>query len=172
VYYLKLKKKNMSVNKVILIGNLGKDPEVRIFDSGKKKANFTLATSEKYNDVTKTEWHNIDIWGKLADVAETYLKKGSKIYVEGRISYETYDDKDGVKKYITKITADSFKMLDSKGSGESSSSSTPAAKAETSADNYMHKKTEPAVATKKAQPEAVSSVQNSSFTDEADDLPF
>ena len=105
------------VNKVILIGNLGKDPEITNIGNDVKKAAFSLATSESYknkdgNKVEQTEWHNIIVWRGLADVAEKYLHKGSKIYLEGKIKYRSYDDKDGNKRYITEITGDTFTMLD------------------------------------------------------------
>lgn len=103
------------VNKVILLGNLGKDPVVKRLESGTTVANFSIATSETWKDKDgnkqeKTEWHNIVIFGKLAEVVEKYVKKGSKIYIEGKISYETYE-KEGEKKYATKIIADSMTML-------------------------------------------------------------
>ena len=95
-----------SVNKVILIGNLGKDPEITNIGNDVKKAAFSLATSESYknkdgNKVEQTEWHNIIVWRGLADVAEKYLHKGSKIYLEGKIKYRSYDDKDGNIPFIT-----------------------------------------------------------------------
>jgi single-strand DNA-binding protein len=120
------------VNKVILVGNLGKDPEVRSFEGGAKKASFPLATTESYktrDGVKKdhTEWHNIVLWRGLADVAEKYLSKGSQVYVEGRIRNRSWDDKDGNKRYITEIEADTMTMLgrkgDSSNSGYSSESS-------------------------------------------------
>lgn len=103
------------VNKVILIGNLGRDPEVMNFDNGVKKASFSLATSESYknrdgNRVEQTEWHNIVLWRGLADVAERYLTKGSQIYLEGKIKTRSYEQ-DGVKKYVTEIYGDNFTML-------------------------------------------------------------
>lgn len=158
-----------SVNKVILVGNLGKDPELKTLESGKKLVNFSLATSEKFKETTVTEWHNVTMWEKAAEIAEKYLKKGSKIYLEGRIKYESYDDKDGVKKYTTKIIGDSFKMLDSKPS--TGGETTPASKAETSAENYMKKNptSEEARNTKPAEKETVSEVQGN-WND--DDLPF
>jgi len=112
------------VNKVILLGNLGKDPEVRVFDSGAKKASFTLATSEAYIDKAgvrqdRVEWHNVIFWGKIAEVIEKYLKKGSQIYVEGRIASRSYDDKDGVKRYITEIEGQTMTMVGSKPSSSS-----------------------------------------------------
>ncbi|MCU0452359.1 MAG: single-stranded DNA-binding protein [Bacteroidetes bacterium] len=106
-----------SVNKVILIGNLGKDPEVRYTGSGVAVATFTLATNESWRDAEgntqeRTEWHNLVAWRKLAEVIGEYLKKGSKIYVEGRLQYRTYDDKNGVKRYVTEIVIDQMVMLD------------------------------------------------------------
>ena len=105
-----------SVNKVILVGNLGKDPEIKKFDSGIKNASFSLATTEKYKNkageqVNNTEWHNIVVWGALSDVAEKYLKKGRQIYLEGKIKTSSWEDKSGSKRYKTEIYADSFTML-------------------------------------------------------------
>jgi single-strand DNA-binding protein len=104
------------VNKVILIGNLGRDPEVQNFENGVKKAAFTLATTEAYKGkdgekTTHTEWHNIVMWRGLADVAERFLKKGSTIYVEGRIRKREYEDKEGQKRSIYEILGDSMQML-------------------------------------------------------------
>ncbi len=106
------------INKVILIGNLGKDPDVIAFDNGVKKASFSLATTESYknkegNRVDQTEWHNIVLWRGLAEVAEKYLKKGHQIYLEGKIKTRMYEQ-DGVKKYITEIYGDNMTMLGSK----------------------------------------------------------
>lgn len=118
------------VNKVILVGNLGKDPEIRALENGRKVANFSLATSESYKDrngerVERTEWHNIVFWGPVADVIERYVKKGSKLYVEGKLRTRSYEQ-DGVKKYITEIDGQSMTMLDSKGASESGSYERPA----------------------------------------------
>lgn len=104
------------VNKVILLGNLGKDPEVRRLDDGRGVANFSLATSETYKKksgekVTNTEWHNIVLWSPLADIAESYLKKGSQVYIEGKISNRSYEDKDGVKKYISEVVGRDITLL-------------------------------------------------------------
>ena len=106
----------MSVNKVILVGNVGKDPEVRHLDSGVAVANFPLATSESYtakngDKVTTTEWHNIVLWRGLAEVADKYVNKGQQLYIEGRIRTLSYDDRDGNKKYITEIYGDVMQML-------------------------------------------------------------
>jgi single-strand DNA-binding protein len=106
-----------NLNKVQLIGRLGKDPEIRSVGSeGKKVANFSLATSEKYKNqkgefVESTEWHNIVVWGKPAEVVEKYLKKASQIYVEGKLKTRMWE-KDGVKHYVTEIFCDNFQMLD------------------------------------------------------------
>jgi single-strand DNA-binding protein len=107
------------VNRVILIGNLGKDPEIRSLEGGVKVANFSLATTETYKGkngerVDQTEWHNIVLWRGLAEVAENYLKKGNSIYVEGKIRTRDWTDKDGNKRYTTEIIADNMVMLGSK----------------------------------------------------------
>lgn len=103
------------INKVILIGNLGRDPEVMTFDNGVKKASFSLATSESYKNkegqrVDQTEWHNIVMWRGLAEVAEKYLRKGGQVYIEGKIKTRSYEQ-DGIKKYVTEIYADNMTML-------------------------------------------------------------
>ena len=105
-----------SLNKVMLIGNLGKDPEVRAVPSGVKVANFSIATTESYTDkngqkVEKTEWHNIVMWRGLAEVAEKYLRKGKQIFVEGRLQTRSWDDQNGQKKYMTEVVADNMVML-------------------------------------------------------------
>ncbi|MFO7827682.1 MAG: single-stranded DNA-binding protein [Bacteroidales bacterium] len=117
----------MGVNKVILVGNVGKDPEIRHLDSGVAVANFPLATSETYKNkenqkVTNTEWHNIVLWRGLAEVAEKYVKKGNPLYIEGKIRTRSYDDKDGNKRYMTEIVADNMQMLGSKQDNEGGSS--------------------------------------------------
>jgi len=106
------------VNKVILVGNLGKDPEVRHLEGGVTVANFSLATTEVYKDRTgarkeNTEWHNIVVWRGLADLAEKYLKKGMTIYLEGRIRNKSYE-KDGIKHHTSEIVADTFTILSKK----------------------------------------------------------
>ena len=113
-----------SLNRVMLIGNLGKDPELRYTTSGVAVATFSLATNESWKDQDgnlqeRTEWHNIVAWKKLAEICGEWLKKGKKIYVEGRIQTRNYDDKNtGAKKYMTEIVADNIIMLDSKGAGD------------------------------------------------------
>ena len=115
------------VNKVILVGNLGKDPEVRHLDNGRAVANFSLATSEVYKNkqgekVTNTEWHNIVLWTPLAEVAEKFLKKGSQVYIEGKITTRSYDDKEGNKRYITEVVGREMTLLGSR-SGEGNQNS-------------------------------------------------
>lgn len=115
------------VNKVILLGNLGKDPEIRVLENNVKKASFPLATSEVIKDRTTgekrtdTEWHNIVMWRSLAEVAEKYLKKGNQVYVEGKIKSRSYTDRDGNTRYITEIVAENFVMLSRNDSNRSSS---------------------------------------------------
>ena len=104
------------VNKAILLGNLGKDPEIRKLDDGRAVANFSIATSESYKNkagekVTNTEWHNIVLWSPLAEIAENYLKKGSQVYIEGKISNRSYEDKEGVKKYISEVVGRDITLL-------------------------------------------------------------
>lgn len=109
----------MSINKVILVGNVGKDPVVRYFDKGVAKASFPLATSETYTNqqgetITSTEWHNIVLWRSLAEVAEKTVKKGTQLYIVGKIKTRSYVDKDGNNKYITEILADAMLVLEKK----------------------------------------------------------
>jgi len=106
----------MSVNKVILVGNVGKDPETRYLDESTAITKFPMATSETYKNksgerVSTTEWHNIVLWRGLAQVAEKYVKKGTQIYLEGRIKTRSYEDADGNKKYITEIVGDQMQLL-------------------------------------------------------------
>lgn len=106
-----------SVNKVILIGNLGKDPEVRHLESGVSVANFSIATSESYNDKNTgekreiTDWHNIVLWRGLATVAEKYLKKGMKVYIEGKLKTRSWNDENNQTRYTTEVVADQMTML-------------------------------------------------------------
>src|SRR5579864_6341136 len=133
------------INKVILIGNLGRDPEVRYTPSGLAVANLTLATSESWKDkqtgepVERTEWHRIVMYQRLAEIAGEYLKKGSKVYIEGRIQTRKWQDKNtGQDRYTTEIVANELQMLDSKGSSAS--------------DGAFEKQTAPAAATAEAAP--------------------
>ena len=111
-----------SVNKAILIGNLGKDPETKTFGDGTQVCPFPLATSETFKNregaqIEQTEWHNVVLWRRLAEIAGQYLRKGSKVYIEGRIKTRSWDDDQGQKRYITEIEADQMTMLDSKRDG-------------------------------------------------------
>jgi len=112
------------INKAILIGNLGRDPEMRYTPEGLAIANFSIATSEEWKDKNsgekreRTEWHRIVAFGRLAEICGEYLSKGKKIYIEGRIQTRDWEDKEGVKRYTTEIVAGQMQMLDSKGSVE------------------------------------------------------
>ena len=112
----------MSVNKVILVGNVGKEPEIRHLEGGASVASFSLATSERYRDKSGnsqeiTEWHNIVAWRQLADLAGNYIHKGTQIYVEGRLRTRSWDDQNGQKRYQTEINADVIQLLGRKGDG-------------------------------------------------------
>ena len=140
----------MSVNKVILIGNVGKDPDVRYLDSGVAVATFSLATTERGYTLQngtqvpdRTEWHNIVLWRGLAQTAEKYVHKGDKLYIEGKIRSRSYDDQNGVKRSIVEIFADNMEMLTPRGTSQ------------------------PQVAAPVQQP-----VQQSVADNPADDLPF
>jgi len=121
-----------SLNKAILIGRLGQDPEIKTFSGGASVTNFSIATSEKFKNKAgeqqeKTEWHNIQSWGKLGEICGQYLKKGSLVYIEGRIETREYEDKNNVKKYATSININEMKMLGSKSdSNAAPKSSAPA----------------------------------------------
>lgn len=108
-------------NRVQLIGNLGMDPEVKSFDGGRKLAKFSLATSQSYTNtqgerVKDTQWHNIVVWGKLAETAEKFLKKGSEVALEGKITYRSYETKEGQNRYVTEIVTNDFLMVGKKNS--------------------------------------------------------
>jgi single-strand DNA-binding protein len=154
------------VNKAILVGNLGRDPEIRTLEGGVTVARFTLATSESYKDKTgqrveKTEWHNIVLWRGLAEVAEKYLRKGQQVYIEGRITNRNYQDKDGTQKYFTEIVADNMTMLGGRGDGNGQ-----AGGSQEPSSGYVAK---PAGADSGAQAGATPSP---GFESEPDDLPF
>lgn len=124
----------MSVNKAILLGNLGKDPELRYTPAGKAVATFSIATSERWTGADgqkneNTTWHNIVAWGKQAEVMKEYLAKGKQVYLEGRISNRSYEDKDGAKKYISEVIVQNFSFVgnksDNAGGGNNGSGSGP-----------------------------------------------
>jgi single-strand binding protein len=113
------------LNSVNLIGRMGQEPETKTLQEGQMVTKFSLATDSSYKNkagekVTQTEWHKVTAWGKLAEIISTYCSKGKLIYIGGKIHYDSYTDKDGVKKYTTEIVADTMKMLDSKGDGQKS----------------------------------------------------
>ncbi len=144
------------VNKVILIGNVGADPDIKYLDGGVAVARFSLATTESYKNkngerVDQTEWRNIVLWRNLAEIAEKYVKKGMRLYIEGRIRNRSWEDQNGVKKYMTEIQGDSMQMLSPKQEGGEYASSR----------NYEA----PANASAPSQPMAPT-------PDESDDLPF
>lgn len=126
-----------SLNKVMLIGNLGKDPELKYTPGGQAVATFSLATTSRWkdkegNNQEDTQWHNIKVWSRQAEIAQQYLKKGKQVYVEGRIETRSYDDKEGNKRWITEIIAHNFLMLGSKrddGAGPSEPDAEPSATA-------------------------------------------
>ncbi len=186
----------MSINKVILVGNVGKDPVIRYFDKGVAKATFPLATSETYTNqqgetITSTEWHNIVLWRALAEVAEKTVKKGAQVYIVGKIKTRSYVDKDGNNKYITEILADIMMVLEKKqgpvnyqGQPDSSKSDAQDKGSQTSEINEpgtSYHKTEEAPEKQKSQKESPVndesglngplSGENSSGQNE-DDLPF
>ena len=136
------------VNKVILIGNLGQDPEVKYMPSGSAVANLSLATSESWKDkstgeqVEKTEWHRLVFFNRLAEIAGEYLHKGSKIYVEGRLQTRKWQDRDGNDKYTTEIRVDQMQMLDSR-SGPGASASAPSPSRDRSSAQPQPVTTEP-----------------------------
>jgi len=149
------------VNKVILIGNLGKDPEVRHLESGVMVANFTLATTESYKDRNTgerrqvTEWHNIVLWRGLAEIAENYLKKGNQIYLEGKLRTRSWTDQDGNTRYTTEVIADNMTML----GGRPVEASTATASSAT-ASSVTSEATTPV------------SPNITAVSDDSDDLPF
>lgn len=142
-----------SVNKVILIGNLGRDPEVRHLENGAVVANFPIATSESYKDrttgekKTQTDWHNIVMWRGLAEVAEKYLKKGNSVYIEGKLRTRSWEDKEGNTRYTTEVVADNMTMLGRASDGNNDSSNSQQSSSQSSNDV-------------------------SAFEDDTDDLPF
>jgi single-strand DNA-binding protein len=118
------------INKVILVGHLGKDPEIRQLEGGISVASFPLATSETFNKdgrkIEQTEWHNIVLWRSLADVAAKFLQKGKLVYIEGKLRTRSFEDKEGVKKYTTEVVAENFTMLGRKTDFEPEEFSRPA----------------------------------------------
>jgi single-strand DNA-binding protein len=134
----------MSVNKVILVGRLGRDPETRYTSGGQAVANFSLATDESYKDKNgerqkRTEWHKIVVWGKQAEIAQQYLKKGSLVFIEGRIQSREWQDKEGQKRTSFEIVASNFRMLGGRGDGMAPGASAGAtAPASGRSDEFEH----------------------------------
>ncbi len=156
-----------SINKVMLIGNLGKDPEIRYMPSGDAIANLTLATTENWKDKAgekqeKTEWHRVSMFGRLAEIAGEYLKKGSSVYIEGKLQTRKWQDKEGNDRYTTEIVANEMKMLGSRASGGDTGMDKPASN--------------PAAGNKAARPAGntapAQSPGGSGFDDMEDDIPF
>jgi single-strand DNA-binding protein len=148
----------MSVNKVILVGFVGNDPEVKYLDNKTPVANFRLATSENYTNkagekVSSTEWHNVVLWRGLAGIAEKYVKKGTQLYIEGRIKTRAWDDREGNKRYTTEIVADNMQLM-----GRRSDSGSESAPSHSAAPD--------------SQPSSKASDEFIAETDGADDLPF
>lgn len=119
-----------SVNKAILIGNLGADPELRYTPGGQAVTNFSMATTERFKNKEgeqqeRTEWHNIVCWRRTAEIANEYLKKGSPVYIEGSIQYRSYEDKDGIKRYRTDIVAQRLQLLGGRGQAERAAPAPP-----------------------------------------------
>lgn len=169
------------LNKVILIGNLGRDPEVRYLPSGDAVANFSIATSENWKDRNgqrqeRTEWHNISMFGRLAEIAGQYLKKGSKVYIEGRIQSRKYTGKDGIERTAYDIVASEMKMLDGRNSGSSpyeggdQYAAAPGSPRQQPAQNYN----EPAYATEPPAPprRQAAAPAPAPIDDIDDDIPF
>jgi single-strand DNA-binding protein len=163
-----------SVNKVILVGNLGRDPEVRYLPSGDPVANITIATSSKYKNKTgemveETEWHRVTFFGKLAEIVGQYLKKGRSVYVEGRIKTRKYTDKDGVEKYATDIIANEMQML-----GGREGMGGPSDDDEASGGGYSRPApaSRPAASAPAIRPAAAQAKPSSGFDDMDDDIPF
>ena len=158
------------INKVILVGNVGGDPEVRTTESGVKVARIRLATSERYTDKQSgerkelTEWHTITLWRGLADIVDRYVHKGSQLYIEGRLRTREWTDTNNIKRYTTEILADNMQLLGSRSDGQSAAPvAAPSAPAQPA---YQQPAAQPAP-TAYQQPAAIPSVQ-----DDPDDLPF
>lgn len=161
-----------SLNKAVLIGNLGSDPEIRTTGSGSKVAQFSIATSRRWTNNSgeqqeKTEWHRIVAWAKLADVVERYLRKGQQVYIEGEIQYRSYEDKDGVTKYATEINARELLML---GGREGAGADAPAPRERSAAGSGGG--TGKASGGNRGGGRDYDDFQPPAYGDEDDDLPF
>jgi single-strand DNA-binding protein len=153
-----------SVNKVILVGNLGRDPEMRYLPSGEAVANLAIATTDKYKDksgqmVEQTEWHRVSFFGRTAEVCGQYLKKGSQVYVEGSIRTRKYTDKEGIEKYATEVRGDRMQMLGGRAGGGM-------------ADTDDFNQAPPQRQQRTNAPAAAQRPASSGFDDMDDDIPF
>ena len=161
------------INKVILVGNVGLDPEVRTTESGVKVARLRLATSERYTDKQSgerkelTEWHTITLWRGLADIVDRYVHKGSQLYIEGRLRTREWTDTNNIKRYTTEILADNMQLLGSRGDGQGVAPA-PAAPAQPA---YQQPAAQPSQSVYQ-QPAATQTVTIPSVQDDPDDLPF
>lgn len=171
----------MSVNKVILVGRLGRDPEVRYMPNGEAVANFSVATSETWNDrqsgqrIERTEWHNITMYRRLAEIAGQYLKKGSQIYLEGRIQSRKYTDKNGMERTAYEIIASEMKMLGSRESGGTPyDDETRQSSYQSSSTSQQSYQAQPAQAEPPAAPrrQTPAAVPTAPVDDIDDDIPF
>ena len=163
------------VNKVILVGNLGKDPELRQTKGGKSVCNFSLATTKKTNDGEKTEWHNIILWEKLADIADQYLAKGRQVYLEGEIQSRKYEDANGNDRYITEIVCWQMQMLGSRDETSSGDSAPNQRAANTGAASKPNQRAaNTGAASKPSASKSRSTGRSNSMPadDGDDDLPF
>jgi single-strand DNA-binding protein len=162
-----------SVNKVIIVGNLGKDPEVRTFPSGGRVCNVTIATSDRWKDKQSgemkeaTEWHRVVFNDRLAEIAGEYLRKGSQVYIEGSIRTRKYTDKDGVEKYATEIRADTMQML-----GKREGMGSPSSHDDGGYDDAPRRSAPPSRAPAPAGQRPAASKPASGFDDMDDDIPF
>lgn len=173
-----------SVNKVIIVGNLGRDPETRYMPNGEAVTNIAVATTEKWKDKNSgdqkevTEWHRITFYRKLAEIAGQYLKKGSSVYIEGRLQTRKWTDKENIERYTTEIIADSMQMLDRRqgGNDDDYGSSAPRQNQGQQNQNRGQQRNEYADATGRAQPQRQQSQPArrpaSDFSDMDDDVPF
>ena len=168
-----------SVNKVILVGNLGRDPEVRFMPNGEAVCNFSIATTENWKDKSgvkqeKTEWHNIVMYRKLAEIAGEYLKKGRPVYVEGRLQTRKWE-KDGVTRYSTEIVADSMQMLGGKDSGGSNANYDGGMDQNGGNDDFNQSAPKPSnsqTAAKQTNNQQSPNKSSGNFDDFEDDIPF
>lgn len=163
------------VNKVILVGNLGKDPEVRYMPSGGAVANITLATQEQWKDKggekqERTEWHNVVFYNKLAEIAGEYLRKGSQVYVEGSIRTRKWQDKEGKDRYTTEIIASEMQMLGGSGGGRGAGGGSSAPFDSAGGDSGYSSRPAPSSGSKPQ--ESTGGFDNSGFGDIDDDIPF